>query len=68
MPPWVLNYFDIATFKGSNRTLLDGSQQTPFSFSEVYDGNKSLLQQYIRKDTNAQPAGNISGRAITSSY
>jgi hypothetical protein len=61
MPPWVLNYYDIATFKGSKRTFLDGSQQTPFAFAEVFDGNKALIQQYIRKDTNTQPPGNISG-------
>src|SRR5262249_11464250 len=46
-PPWVLNYFDRSVYRSSFRTRLDGSQEPIFSFSEVFDGNKSLLQQYV---------------------
>ncbi|HET6880296.1 MAG TPA: hypothetical protein VFI31_09085, partial [Pirellulales bacterium] len=52
MPPWVLNYYDLATFRASNQTLLNGSQEPIFGFSEVYDGNKDLLQQYVNKSDN----------------
>jgi glycosidase len=45
MPPWVLNYLDRAVYRSSFRTLLNGAQEPIFSFAEVYDGNKSLIQQ-----------------------
>src|SRR5262249_3932612 len=35
MPPWVLNYLDRAVYRSSFRTLLNGSQENVFSFSEV---------------------------------
>lgn len=52
MPPWVLNYYDQAVFRASNQTLLNGSQEPIFGFSEVFDGDKSLLQQYVNKNDN----------------
>ena len=61
MPPWVLNYLDRAVYRSSFRTLLNGSQENVFSFSEVYDGSKSLLQQYVRKDINPNTPGTIGG-------
>jgi hypothetical protein len=59
--PWVLNDFDRAVYRSSFRTLLDGSQKPIFSFGEVYDGDKSLIQQYIRKDINPSDPGTIGG-------
>jgi glycosidase len=50
MPPWVLNYLDEATFRASNRTNLDGSIVPAYEFSEVADGNKGFVQQFIRHD------------------
>jgi glycosidase len=61
MPPWVLNYLDRAVYRSSFRTRLDGSQEPIFSFSEVFDGDKSLLQQYVRKDINPADPGTIGG-------
>jgi glycosidase len=61
MPPWVLNYLDRAVYRSSFRTYLNGSQENVFSFSEVYDGDKNLLQQYVRKDINPNTPGVIGG-------
>jgi hypothetical protein len=61
MPPWVLNYYDRAVYRSSFRTQLDGSQEPIFGFGEVFDGNKSLLQQYVRKDINPADPGRIGG-------
>lgn len=61
MPPWVLNYLDRAVYRSSFRTRLDGSQQPVFSFAEVFDGSKSFVQQFIRKDINPNNPGTIGG-------
>jgi alpha-amylase len=61
MPPWVLNYYDRAVYRSSFRTLLNGSQEPIFGFGEVFDGDKSLIQQYIRKDINPSDPGRIGG-------
>lgn len=61
MPPWVLNYYDRAVYRSSFGTNLDGTQKTIAGFSEVYDGDKSLLQQYVRKDINPPNPGVIGG-------
>jgi alpha-amylase len=61
MPPWVLNYLDRAVYRSSFRTLLNGSQEPIFSFSEVFDGNKAFLQQFVRKDINPADPGRIGG-------
>ena len=50
VPTWVMNYLDNAVFRTSLRTNHDGTIQPVFMFSEVLDGNKGLLQSYIRKD------------------
>jgi glycosidase len=52
MPPWVLNYYDQAVFRESPHSLLNGSQEPIFGFSEVYDGDTNLLQQYVNKSDN----------------
>jgi hypothetical protein len=61
MPSWVLNYLDRAVYRSSFRTQLDGSQEPIFSFGEIFDGDKSLIQQYIRKDINPSDPGRIGG-------
>jgi glycosidase len=61
MPTWVLNYLDRAVYRSSFRTNLDGSQENIFSFSEVFDGDKSFLQQFVRKDINPANPGTIGG-------
>jgi glycosidase len=59
--PWVLNYIDRAVYRSSPRTLLDGSQQQVFSFSEVYDGNRAFIQQFIRKDIDPNNPSQVGG-------
>lgn len=49
-PEWVLDYVDQATFRANPRLQHDGSIQPVFMFSEVLDGNKGIVQTYIRKD------------------
>lgn len=61
MPPWVLNYFDRAVYRASQRPLLDGSPRHVFAYSEVYDGNWGLLADYVRKDINPAQPGTIGG-------
>lgn len=61
IPSWVLNYYDRAVYRSSFRTLLNGQQEPIFGFSEVYDGNESLLQSYVRKDINPADPGTIGG-------
>ncbi|CAN5709751.1 hypothetical protein BH09PLA1_BH09PLA1_20510 [soil metagenome] len=61
MPTWALNYYDQAVYASSKRTLLDGSQQRIFAFSEVFDGNMGFLQQFIRKDYNTGTIGSVRG-------
>jgi hypothetical protein len=50
--PSVFPGYDRAVFRASNRTFLDGSQRPVYSFLEVLDANRSLLQSLIRKDAN----------------
>ncbi len=61
MPQWFLNYVDRAVYRESPRRLLNGSQEPIFSYSEVYDGNRSFLQGFIRKDINPGDPGRIGG-------
>ena len=48
-PESTLDLLDQAVFRASNQTLLDGSVKPIFSFSEVLDGNKSFVQNYINR-------------------
>jgi alpha-amylase len=45
--PWVQNYLDLATYNMSNRNLLNGQQEQIYSFSEVYNGSVSTVNQYV---------------------
>jgi len=57
----VLDYFDRAVYRSSFRTQLDGSQPQVFSFSEVFDGNRDFLQQFVRKDIDTSDPGRVGG-------
>jgi exo-beta-1,3-glucanase (GH17 family) len=58
---FVLDYLDRALYRSNPRLLLDGSQPNVFSFSEVFDGSKSYLQTFIRKDINPSDPGRVGG-------
>jgi autotransporter-associated beta strand protein len=60
-PSWVLNYYDQAVYRSSFRTLLDGSQEQIFAYSEVYDSNWNTVQPYINKSINPSDPGTIGG-------
>jgi hypothetical protein len=59
--PWVMNYLDLATYEMSDRTLLNGQQENIVTFSEVYTGSTSTIQQYISKTALTNPAGTVGG-------
>ena len=61
VPPWVLNFFDLAVFDAIPDTHLDGSPRDVFSFSEVFDGNMGVLQDYVRKDIDPHDRGVVGG-------
>lgn len=61
MPQWVMGYLDRAVYRSNPRLRLDGSVNHVFSFGEVFDGNKALLQSYIRKDINDAQPGVVGG-------
>jgi hypothetical protein len=60
-PNFVLNFLDRAVYRSNPRTLLDGSTNNVFSFSEIFDGDKGYLQSFIRKDINPGDPGRIGG-------
>lgn len=60
MPLFVMNYFDQAVWRSSSRTLLNGQQDQVFSFAEVYDGNPSFVQQWVRKTIAYNADGSLS--------
>ncbi len=58
---FAFNFFDRAVYRQNPRLLLDGSPKHVFSYSEVFDGNRSYLQGFIRKDINPFDPGRIGG-------
>jgi glycosidase len=50
IPTNIFNYYDQAVFRANPRLNLDGSYQPVYAYSEALDGNKALLQSYIRQD------------------
>ncbi len=60
-PSWVLNYYDQAVYRSSFRTMLNGSQEQIFAYSEVYDSNSSVVQPYINYSINPSNPGQIGG-------
>src|SRR5687768_11472008 len=61
MPQWVMNYFDRSVYRAIQRPLLDGNPQHVFSFGEILDGNRGLVQSYIRKNFNTGTIGQVRG-------
>ena len=49
-PTNTLTLLDQAVFRASNRLNHDGTVKPVYSFSEVLDGNKGTVQNYIRRD------------------
>ncbi len=60
-PRWVLNFFDQATFRASQRTHLDGSPRHAFSFTEVGFDSAAFQQDFIRKDIDLNNLGQLGG-------
>lgn len=58
---FTLDYFDRAVYRANPRKLLDGSTQHVFSYSEVFDGNRDYLSDFIRKDINPNDPGRVGG-------
>lgn len=65
MEPLVLNYYDRAVYRASQRTLLDGSQKQVFGWGEAYDGDSNYLKTLVRKDINPNDPGRIGGNRDT---
>jgi len=61
MPTFVMNYLDAAVYDESGRTLLNGQQEQVYSFSEVYDGNSSTVQQYISLNDSNPGSSTVQG-------
>lgn len=60
-PTWVMNFVDRAVYRSNPRPLLNGGTNHVFSFSEIFDGSKPFLQNFIRKDINPNDPGRIGG-------
>ncbi|MFI4861127.1 MAG: PEP-CTERM sorting domain-containing protein [Phycisphaerales bacterium JB063] len=58
---FTFDFFDRAVYRANPRTLLDGSTQHVFSYSEVFDGNRDLLQTYVVKTINDSDPGRVGG-------
>ena len=61
----VLDYMDRAVYRANPRSLLDGSIQHVFSFSEAYTGDKQELLNHVKKNINPQDPGRIGGNRDT---
>jgi glycosidase len=69
IPTWVLNdFFDMNVYRGNPRLNLDGSVKHVFSFGENFDGSRSYLQTYIRKDINPNDPGRVGGNRDTKDF
>jgi len=56
-----LDFFDRSIYRSNPRLLLDGSQKSVFSFSEVFDANPAVLHPFIRKDIDPNDPGRVGG-------
>ena len=61
VPLWVMSFFDQAVFDAIHEPHLDGSPRDVFSFSEVFDGNMGVLQDYVRKDIDPNDRSVVGG-------
>ena len=60
-PRWVLDYLDQAMFRAKQETLLDGSPQHTFTFSETGYDSPAFIQGFIRKDIDNANLGQVGG-------
>ncbi|XAM01632.1 hypothetical protein OT109_09580 [Phycisphaeraceae bacterium D3-23] len=58
---FTFDFLDRAIYRANPRTLLDGSTQHVFSYSEVFDGNRDLLMTYVVKTIDDNDPGRIGG-------
>lgn len=58
---FTFDYLDRAVYRSNPRTLLDGSQQQVFSYSEVFDGSREVLMSYVRKNIDPNDLGRVGG-------
>jgi hypothetical protein len=49
-PEFTMDHLDQAVFRANTNLQHDGSFQPVYMFSEIYDGNKGVLQSYTRRD------------------
>ncbi|MEQ9461424.1 MAG: alpha-amylase family glycosyl hydrolase [Phycisphaeraceae bacterium] len=60
--PWVMNFLDLGMYLANKRTLLDGSPDHAFSFSETGGDNRaSFINSYIRKDIDNNNLSQLGG-------
>ncbi|MEM6687881.1 MAG: GEVED domain-containing protein, partial [Planctomycetota bacterium] len=60
-PVWVMDFVDQAIYRSHPDTLLDGSTRHVFSYSEVLDGDRGLMQSYVRKNIDPNDPGRVGG-------
>ena len=60
--PWVMPFFDRAVYRANQRTLLDGTQQDVFSFSEAASSDRGIISSnYILNNIDPNDPGRIGG-------
>ena len=62
---FTLDFFDRAVYRANPRTLLDGSPQHVFSYSEVFDANPAILLPHVKKTIDPNDPGKIGGNRDT---
>ncbi|MEM8945223.1 MAG: alpha-amylase family glycosyl hydrolase [Planctomycetota bacterium] len=58
---YVLEFLDQSSFRSKQSTLLDGSPDHPFSFSETGGDSDAFVASFIRKDIDNNNLGQIGG-------
>ena len=58
---FVMGFLDRAVYRAIDEPRLDGSQKHAFLFSEIFSGDKALIQSLIRKDINPNDPGRVGG-------
>lgn len=61
MEGFVFDFMDQAVYRSNPRKLLDGSTKHVFSYSEVFDGSRSYLQSFVKKNIDPNDVGRIGG-------
>ncbi|MEE2936650.1 MAG: Ig-like domain-containing protein [Planctomycetota bacterium] len=58
---FMMDFLDRAVYRSNPRTLLDGSTDHVFSYSEVFDGDKDFMLSYLKKNIEPNDPGRIGG-------